>query len=187
MPFITEELWQHIYDRKEGESLMVHQLDIPAFCNETIIKEFEEVKEVIKNIREIYQKYNINFKEDSNALSIGKNNPISIFIPLLSKLTNVFIRQEDSSITTDIIFIVQNQKYALSLGKNIAKLEIDRMEAELKYKIGFLESIRKKLNNEKFISKAPANVIDMERKKMLDAENTITSLKDSILKLKELL
>ena len=120
-------------------------------------------------------------------MSIGKNNPISIFIPLLSKLTNVFIRQEDSSITTDIIFIVQNQKYALSLGKNIAKLEIDRMEAELKYKIGFLESIRKKLNNEKFISKAPANVIDMERKKMLDAENTITSLKDSILKLKELL
>ena len=150
MPFITEELWQHIYDRKEGESLMVQQLDIPAVCNETIIKEFEEVKEVIKNIREIYQKYNINFKEDSNALSIGKNNPISIFIPLLSKLTNVFIRQEDSSITTDIIFIVQNQKYALSLGKNIAKLEIDRMEAELKYKIGFLESIRKKLNNEKF-------------------------------------
>ena len=187
MPFITEELWQHIYDRKEGESLMVQQLDIPAVCNETIIKEFEEVKEVIKNIREIYQKYNINFKEDSNALSIGKNNPISIFIPLLSKLTNVFIRQEDSSITTDIIFIVQNQKYALSLGKNIAKLEIDRMEAELKYKIGFLESIRKKLNNEKFISKAPANVIDMERKKMLDAENTITSLKDSILKLKEFL
>ena len=187
MPFITEELWQHIYDRKEGESLMVQQLDIPAVCNETIIKEFEEVKEVIKNIREIYQKYNINFKEDSNALSIGKNNPISIFLPLLSKLTNVFIRQEDSSITTDIIFIVQNQKYALSLGKNIAKLEIDRMEAELKYKIGFLESIRKKLNNEKFISKAPANVIDMERKKMLDAENTITSLKDSILKLKELL
>ena len=187
MPFITEELWQHIYDRKEGESLMVQQLDIPAVCNETIIKEFEEVKEVIKNIREIYQKYNINFKEDSNALSIGKNNPISIFIPLLSKLTNVFIRQEDSSITTDIIFIVQNQKYALSLGKNIAKLEIDRMEAELKYKIGFLESIRKKLNNEKFISKAPANVIDMERKKMLDAENTITSQKDSILKLKELL
>ena len=187
MPFITEELWQHIYDRKEGESLMVQQLDIPAVCNETIIKEFEEVKEVIKNIREIYQKYNINFKEDSNALSIGKNNPISIFIPLLSKLTNVFIRQEDSSITTDIIFIVQNQKYALSLGKNIAKLEIDRMEAELKYKIGFLESIRKKLNNEKFISKAPANVIDMERKKMLDAGNTITSLKDSILKLKELL
>ena len=187
VPFITEELWQHIYDRKEGESLMVQQLDIPAVCNETIIKEFEEVKEVIKNIREIYQKYNINFKEDSNALSIGKNNPISIFIPLLSKLTNVFIRQEDSSITTDIIFIVQNQKYALSLGKNIAKLEIDRMEAELKYKIGFLESIRKKLNNEKFISKAPANVIDMERKKMLDAENTITSLKDSILKLKELL
>ena len=187
MPFITEELWQHIYDRKEGESLMVQQLDIPAVCNETIIKEFEEVKEVIKNIREIYQKYNINFKEDSNALSIGKNNPISIFIPLLSKLTNVFIRQEDSSITTDIIFIVQNQKYALSLGKNIAKLEIDRMEAELKYKIGFLESIRKKLNNEKFISKVPANVIDIERKKMLDAENTITSLKDSILKLKELL
>ena len=76
MPFITEELWQHIYDRKEGESLMVQQLDIPAVCNETIIKEFEEVKEVIKNIREIYQKYNINFKEDSNALSIGKNNPI---------------------------------------------------------------------------------------------------------------
>ena len=133
MPFITEELWQHIYDRKEGESLMVQQLDIPAVCNETIIKEFEEVKEVIKNIREIYQKYNINFKEDSNALSIGKNNPISIFIPLLSKLTNVFIRQEDSSITTDIIFIVQNQKYALSLGKNIAKLEIDRMEACLLY------------------------------------------------------
>ena len=118
-------------------------------------------------------------------MSIGKNNPISIFIPLLSKLTNVFIRQEDSSITTDIIFIVQNQKYALSLGKNIAKLEIDRMEAELKYKIGFLESIRKKLNNEKFYKQSSRKRNRYGTKKDVRCRKYYHFSEDSILKIEK--
>ena len=187
MPFITEELWQHIYDRQPSESIMTQQLDKVEGFDQALVNDFEKVKEIIKNIREIYQKYNINWKTDSNALSIGKNNRIITFTSLLNKLTNVFIREEESTIVTDIVFIVQNQKYALSLGKSITNIEIERMKSELNYKLGFLESIKKKLSNEKFINKAPANIIEMERKKMADAEATIASLQESILQLEKLI
>ena len=185
MPFITEELWQHIAVRREGESLMVENMDIKKFISDDgILKDFEIVKEIIKNIRDVYQKYSINWKKDCNILSIGENNVVAKFAPIVSKLTNVSFRETDSSIAADIVFIIQNQKYSLSLGKNIAILELERMETELKYKMGFLESVKKKLSNEKFMSKAPASIIEAERKKMADAEFTILSLKESISQLK---
>ncbi len=188
MPFITEELWQHIYDRKEGESIMKTQLVKPSNkINEELIDSLDKVKEIIKNVREIYQKYNINWKEESNALSIGTKNPIVKYSSLLTKLTNVFIKEEESSIAADIIFIIQNHKYALSLGTSMAKIEIERMKNELQYKIGFLDSVKKKLSNEKFINKAPQNVIEIERRKMADAENTIKSLQESIARLESIL
>lgn len=167
---------------------MVQTLEsISTIYNKELIDGFENAKEIIKNIRDIYQKYNINWKTDSNALSIGNNNKIAKFTPILNKLTNVFIIQKESSIVTDIIFIVQNQKYSLSLGRDFAILELDRMKNELKYKQGFLESIKKKLSNEKFLHKAPLNIIEIERKKLLDAEQTISSLKESISKLEQML
>ena len=188
MPFITEELWQHIYDRKEGESIMKTQLVKPSNkINEELIDSLDKVKEIIKNVREIYQKYNINWKEESNALSIGTKNPIVKYSSLLTKLTNVFIKEEESSIAADIISIIQNLKYALSLGTSMAKIEIERMKNELQYKIGFLDSVKKKLSNEKFINKAPQNVIEIERRKMADAENTIKSLQESIARLESIL
>ena len=160
-------------------------MDIKKFISDDgILKDFEIVKEIIKNIRDVYQKYSINWKKDCNILSIGENNVVAKFAPIVSKLTNVSFRETDSSIAADIVFIIQNQKYSLSLGKNIAILELERMETELKYKMGFLESVKKKLSNEKFMSKAPASIIEAERKKMADAEFTILSLKESISQLK---
>ena len=187
MPFITEELWQHIYERKDGESIMVQTLKVAENYDEAIICMFETVKDVIKNIREIYQKYNINWKNEENSFFIGTSNKIAEYKSLLVKLTNVFIVEEDNSISTDVVFIVGGRKYALSLGKNIAYQELERMENELNYKLGFVESIKKKLNNEKFINKAPAQVVEVERKKLSDAEKTIQSLRESIEQLKQML
>ncbi len=187
MPFITEELWQHIYDRKEGESIMVQTLKITQNYDEKIVYMFETVKDVIKNIREIYQKYNINWKKEENALTIGANNEITLFKSLLRKLTNVFTIDEDSYISTDVVFIVGEKKYALSLGKNIAHQELERMESELNYKLGFAENIKKKLSNEKFINKAPTHIIEVEKKKLSDAEIAIQSIKESIERLKLIL
>ena len=187
MPFITEELWQHIYDRKQGESIMLQTLQSVNNYDEFIISRFETVKEIIKNIREIYQKYNINWKNDENALFVGFNNKIVEFKPLIEKLTNVFIKEEESSISADVVFIVEGVKYALSLGNNIAQQELERMENELNYKLGFVDSIKKKLSNEKFINKAPTHVVEIERKKLSDAEKTIQSLRESIEQLKQIL
>ena len=187
MPFITEELWQHLYDRKEGESIMVQTLKITQNYDEKIVYMFETVKDVIKNIREIYQKYNINWKKEENALTIGANNEITLFKSLLRKLTNVFTIDEDSYISTDVVFIVGEKKYALSLGKNIAHQELERMESELNYKLGFAENIKKKLSNEKFINKAPTHIIEVEKKKLSDAEIAIQSIKESIERLKLIL
>ena len=186
MPFITEELWQHIYDRQEGESLMVQTLDINKVCNEAIIKNFEAVKEVIKNIRDIYQKYNINWKVENNCICIGKNNSIVYLEPILTKLTNVFVKEEDSTLATDISFLVESIKYSLSLGKAIAMQELERMKAELTHKEKFLIGVMKKLSNEKFVNNASPAVVDLERKKQADAESAIRSLKESILALESL-
>ena len=106
---------------------------------------------------------------------------------MLRKLTNVFTIDEDSYISTDVVFIVGEKKYALSLGKNIAHQELERMESELNYKLGFAENIKKKLSNEKFINKAPTHIIEVEKKKLSDAEIAIQSIKESIERLKLIL
>ncbi len=186
MPFITEELWQHLYDRKDGESLMVQELNIPTVCDEELVKSFEIVKEIIKNIRDIYQKYNINWKVDSNCLFIDKNSGIAHLEPILEKLTNVFIKEEDSALATNITFLVQNLRCSLNLGKVVAMQELERMKAELAHKEKFLLGVVKKLSNEKFVSKASPSVVELERKKQLDTEIAIQTLKESILALEAL-
>ena len=182
MPFITEELWQHIYDRKEGESLMVQQLNIPTACNEIIVKEFEAVKEVIGGIRTIRLQKNIAQKETLELQVVGEN-PVAAFNPVITKLCNLSsIEAVENKADGSGSFMVGTTEYAIPLGNLInTEEELAKLEADLKYQEGFLQSVLKKLSNEKFVSKAPANVIDMERKKQADAESKIASLKEVLL------
>ena len=186
MPFITEELWQHIYDRKEGESLMVQTLDINKVCNEEIVKNFEAVKEVISGIRTIRLQKNIAQKEALSLQVVGES-PIAAFNAVISKLCNLTaIESVENKAEGSASFMVGTTEYAVPLGNLInVEEELKKLEADLKYNEGFLQSVLKKLSNEKFVSKAPANVIEMERKKQADAESKIASLKESIAALKK--
>ena len=186
MPFITEELWQHIYDRKEGESLMVQTLDINKICNEEIVKNFEAVKEVIGGIRTIRLQKNIAQKE-ALALQVVGESPVAAFNAVISKLCNLTaIESVANKAEGSASFMVGTTEYAVPLGNLInVEEELKKLEADLKYNEGFLQSVLKKLSNEKFVSKAPANVIEMERKKQADAESKIASLKESIVALKK--
>ena len=186
MPFITEELWQHIYDRQEGESLMVQTLDINKVCNEDIVKNFEAVKEVIGGIRTIRLQKNIAQKETLSLQVVGES-PVAAFHAVISKLCNLTsIESVATKAEGSASFMVGTTEYAVPLGNLInVEEELKKLEADLKYNEGFLQSVLKKLSNEKFVSKAPANVIEMERKKQADAESKIAALKESIAALKK--
>jgi len=186
MPFITEELWQHLYDRKEGESLMVQQLDIPTACDEDIVKSFEAVKEVIGGIRTIRLQKNIAQKETLELQVVGEN-PVAAFNSVIAKLCKLTaVSAVENKAEGSASFMVGTTEYAVPLGSLInVEEELKKLEADLKYNEGFLQSVLKKLSNEKFVSKAPAAVIEMERKKQADAESKIAALKESIAALKK--
>ena len=186
MPFITEELWQHIYDRKEGESIMVQVLQVSETYNEDIIARFEAVKEVIGGIRTIRLQKNIAQKEALSLEVIGET-PVEAFNAVIAKLCNLSaIQTVATKADGAAAFMVGTTEYAVPLGNLInVEEELKKLEADLKYQEGFLQSVLKKLSNEKFVSKAPANVIEMERKKQADAETKIAALKESIAALKK--
>ncbi len=185
MPFITEELWQHIYDRQPGESIMTQTLVKDMPYNETLIAQFEAVKKVISGIRTIRLQKNIAQKE-ALALEVTGENPVAGFGSVIAKLCNLSeIKQVETKSEGAAAFMVGTTEYAVPLGNLInVEEELKKLEADLKYQEGFLQSVMKKLSNEKFVSKAPANVIEMERKKQADAETKIAALKESIAALK---
>ena len=186
MPFITEELWQHLCDRTDGESLMVSPLSMSALVDEDIIREFEVVKEAISNIRSIRLQKNIAQKETLELQVIGEN-PVAAFSAVITKMCNLSsIDVVENKADGAASFMVGTTEYAVPLGNMIdVEAEIARMEAELKHKEGFLQGVLKKLGNEKFVNNAPAAVLEMERKKQADAESIIKSLKESIAALKK--
>ena len=185
MPFITEELWQHIYDRQLGESIMTQTLVKDMPYNETLIAQFEAVKEVISGIRTIRLQKNIAQKE-ALVLEVTGENPVAGFGSVIAKLCNLSeIKQVETKSEGAAAFMVGTTEYAVPLGNLInVEEELKKLEADLKYQEGFLQSVMKKLSNEKFVNKAPANVIEMERKKQADAETKIAALKESIAALK---
>ena len=185
MPFITEELWQHIYDRQPGESIMTQTLVKDMPYNEALIAQFEAVKEVISGIRTIRLQKNIAQKE-ALALEVTGENPVAGFGSVIAKLCNLSeIKQVETKSEGAAAFMVGTTEYAVPLGNLInVEEELKKLEADLKYQEGFLQSVMKKLSNEKFVSQAPANVIEMERKKQADAETKIAALKESIAALK---
>ena len=186
MPFITEELWQHLAERKEGESLMVSPMTKPEAADEELIKQFEVVKGIISNVRSIRLQKNIAQKEPLELQVVGES-PVSAFHAVMVKMCNLSaIQSVEAKVDGAASFMVGTTEYAVPLGNLIdVEAEIARMEAELKHKEGFLQGVLKKLGNEKFVSNAPAAVIELERKKQADAESIIKSLKESIAALKK--
>lgn len=185
MPFITEELWQQLREREPGASLMVEPLAEVGEVNEEFLKQFETAKEIISSVRAIRLQKNIAMKEPLELQVVGVN-PVEKMNPVIFKMCNLSaIQVVDVKADGASSFMIGTTEFAVPLGNMIdVEAEIARMEAELKHKQGFLQGVLKKLSNEKFVSNAPAAVIEMERKKQADAESIIKSLKESIASLK---
>ena len=187
MPFITEELWQHIVDRKDGESLMVSPMVAPGKVDEAIVQQFEVVKEIIMNIRAIRQQKGLSPKELLPLQIINNQNFVPYYSVLmhlggLSEITEVLIKSDDA-----IPFMVHTTEFAIPLQSLIGAIsietEINKVMSELEHKKKMLIGIQKKLSNEKFVNNAPAEVVAMERKKEQDTLNIIESLQATLISL----
>ena len=187
MPFITEELWQNIYERKEGESIMTasNHIDALTDSDSALIKEIETVKEIVAGVRAVRNQKNIAPKE-TLALEVVGNAAVNGYDSVIIKMANLTgIDSVEQRSDNSASFLVGTTEYAVPLGALIdTEAELAKMEAELKYLEGFLAGVMKKLSNEKFVAHAPAQVVELERKKQSDAETKIAALKDSIAKLK---
>ena len=195
MPFITEELWQHIYDRQPGESIMVSPLrmdeptkeDADSIALDGIyIVHIENVKSIVAGVRTVRNQKNIAPKE-ALTLEVVGGNPEADFEGVIKKMANLTaintVTQKGEGTAS---FMVGTTEYAVPLGNLIdVEAEIAKQEAELKHLEGFLTGVLKKLSNERFVANAPAAVVDMERKKQADAESKIAALKESLAKLKK--
>lgn len=183
MPFITEELWQHLYDRKEGESIMTARMPEPQPVDMEIINRFETTKLVVAGIRTIRLQKGIANKEQLTLQIIGAHNHSNDCI--LTKMTNLAtietIEEKDPAAAS---FRVHATEYAIPMSNAIdVEAELKKLEAELKYAQGFLKTVMGKLGNERFVQNAPEAVVAMERKKKADAEekNQIARRKHSSL------
>ena len=185
MPFITEELWQALEPRKEGESLMVALMPEVAPVDNAYLDAFDVVKEIVSGVRTIRLQKNIPNKDTLALQVLGDHN--DAFNPVIAKMCNLSeITKTDDKAAGAVSFLVRTTEYAVPLGNMInVEEELAKLAEELKYQQGFLASVQKKLSNESFVSKAPAKVIEMERKKQADAESKIKSIEESIAALKK--
>ena len=183
MPFITEELWHHIYQRGEKESIMVCtlKLDEPTDSEIRLLSDVELMKQVVAGVRNIRNKKNINKKEQV-ALEVVGANPLSALNSTIVKMANLSsfnLVDEKSAATSD--FLVGTTEYAVPLGDLIDKdAEIKKIESEIKRLENFLTGVEKKLSNERFVSNAPAQVVELERKKQSDATTKLASLRENL-------
>ena len=183
MPFITEELWQHLYERKDGDSIMISILDIAPVSNEgkQRVKEMEVVKDVITNIRSIRAEKNISPKK-AMQLEVTGADPVAAYDSVIMKMANVeSVCEVVSKNEGAAAFMVGTTEYAVPLGDLIdVSAEIEKAESELKHLEGFLAGVIKKLSNEKFVAHAPEQVVALERKKKSDAESKMATLKETL-------
>ncbi|MBN1132876.1 MAG: valine--tRNA ligase [Bacteroidales bacterium] len=188
MPFITEEIWQRIRQRRDGESIMISRMPEAERYDKQILEQFEQLKEIVANIRSIRKEKGIQNKEGIHLMMRSSTNGTyhSHLEPVLRKIINVVsVRPAEENMEKTISFIVKNVEYFIPL-KGIVdeNIEISKLENELSYTIGFLESVMKKLGNERFVQNAPAQVVEMEKRKRADAEAKIKVLKAQIRNLK---
>jgi valyl-tRNA synthetase len=188
MPFITEELWQHLYDRQDGESIMRDKLEIPAptAADSQLIAQIESVKQIVSGVRMVRSSKNIAPKEQLELQVIGQND-FEAFNSIITKMANLsainVVAEKDPTASA---FMVGTDEFAVPLGNMIdVEAEIQKMEAQLQHLEGFLAGVKKKLSNERFVANAPEAVVALERKKQSDAEEKIASLQASIAALKK--
>ena len=194
MPFITEELWQALEPRQAGESIMVSLMPEAAPVDEAFLANFEAVKEIVGNVRTIRLQKNIPNKEALSLQVLGEHadtfnalgEHADTFNAVIAKMCNLTaITHEAEKTASAVSFLVGTTEYAIPLGSLInVEEELEKLQSELVYQQGFLASVLKKLSNENFVSKAPAKVIEMERKKQADAESKIKSIEECIAALK---
>ena len=185
MPFITEELWQHLYERKEGESIMYARMPEAHPVDDGIINRFETTKQIVAGVRTVRLQKGIANKEPLTLQIIGAHDHTNDCV--LTKMTNLAaIETIDEKDPAAASFRVHATEYAIPLGNNIdVEAELKKLEGELKYAQGFLKTVMGKLNNERFVQNAPEAVVAMERKKKADAEEKIKSIEESIAALKK--
>jgi len=188
MPFITEELWQHLYDRKDGDSIMREKLEIaaPTDDDRKFVDEIEKVKEVISGVRTIRNQRNIPQKDALQLEAVGTDH-YKAYDAIIKKMANVSeIREVAEKSAGTAQFMVGTDEFAVPLGNLIdVDAEIEKQEAQLQHLIGFLAGVEKKLSNERFVANAPEAVVALERKKKSDSEEKIAALKESIAELKK--
>ena len=188
MPFITEELWQHIAERKAGESIMkaTLQLDAPTAEELQRIEAVETVKQIVGGVRMIRNQKNIAPKEQLSLLAIGENK-MAAYNSIIMKMANLKAFDVATDKGSDVSsFMVGTDEYAVPVGDLIdVASEIAKAEKELQHLEGFLAGIRKKLGNENFVAHAPEAVIARERKKESDSVEKIAALKQTIGELKK--
>ena len=187
MPFITEELWQHLYDRKDGESIMKVslKLDAPTKADDELAAQIENVKQIVSGVRMVRNQKNIAPKEQLDLQVVGKND-YAEFDAVTIKMANLksinVVTEKDATASA---FMVGTDEFAVPVGDMIdVEAEIAKMEAQLQHLEGFLAGVKKKLSNERFVANAPEAVVALERKKQSDSEEKIAALKESIAALK---
>ena len=188
MPFITEELWQNIYERKDGESIMRDKLELeaPTADEQALTANIELLKQIIGGVRTIRNQKNISPREALKLQIVGANE-LEAYNCVLAKMANLdeiaVVSEKDGTASA---FMVGTTEYAVPLGDKIdVAAEIEKAEAQLKHLEGFLAGINKKLSNEKFVANAPEAVVALERKKKSDSEEKIAALKETIAELKK--
>ena len=188
MPFITEELWQNIYERKDGESIMSDKLELeaPTADEQALTANIELLKQIIGGVRTIRNQKNISPREALKLQIVGANE-LEAYNCVLAKMANLdeiaVVSEKDGTASA---FMVGTTEYAVPLGDKIdVAAEIEKAEALLKHLEGFLAGINKKLSNEKFVANAPEAVVALERKKKSDSEEKIAALKETIAELKK--
>ena len=187
MPFITEELWQHIFERTDGESIMKATLNILSPTSEDLklCSDIEMVKQVVSGVRTVRNQKNIAQKEALELQAVG-NNDFEAYNSIITKMANLSAIQVVAEKTADAsAFMVGTDEFAVPVGNLIdVEAEIEKQEKELQHLENFLAGIKKKLSNEKFVAHAPENVVARERKKQSDSEEKIAALKESLAALK---
>ena len=188
MPFITEELWQHIYERKDNESIMRDELKLDAPSKEELklIEAIEQVKAIVSGVRTVRNQKNIAPKVELDLNVIGQNN-YEAYNSVIIKMANLKAIEVVTEKSGDASgFMVGTDSFAVPVGDLIdVAAEIEKQEKELKHLEGFLTGIKKKLSNEKFVANAPEAVIERERKKQSDSEEKIAALKASLEELRK--
>jgi len=184
MPFITEELWQILSQRNEGQSIMIELMPVAGNVNTALIEQFEHTKEIISTIRNVRKDKNIPFKE-AIELSVKTDSVmagLTGFEEIIKKATNISqIFQVTEKPQGAISFIVKAIEYYIPMSMNInVEEELEKLNKELEYTKGFLDSVAKKLSNEKFVQNAKADLVDRERMKLSEAESKIKSLEEQI-------